>query len=86
MCSPSNASFINFNTVCSLALITSCNLNSRFLLRLHHPSILQSIITFNAKSLRKNLLFGCFFGLSTNSYLCFLYTGSQLSVMTSKFL
>ena len=32
------------------------------------------------------ILFGCFFGLSTNSYLCFLYTESYLFMMTGKFL
>ena len=78
--------FNDFNTVCSLVLITSCTLNPIFLLRLHDSSILQSIITFNTKSIGKNLLFGCFFGLSTNLYLCFLYTGSYLLVMTGKFL
>ena len=55
-------------------------------MRLHVSSVLQSIITFNDKSLRKNFLFGYFFGLFTNSYLCFLYTGSYLFVMTGNFL
>ena len=77
---------IDFNTVCYLVLITSCDLNPRFLFRLHDSSVLQSITTFNAKSLCKNLLFGCFFSLSSNSYLCFLYTWSCLIVMTGKFL
>ena len=65
------ANLLNFNTVCSLVLIASCKLHPKFLLRLHGSSVLQSIIIFNAKSIRKNFLFGCFIGLSTNSYLCF---------------
>ena len=77
---PSNASFIEFINVCSLVLITSWNLNPRFLLRLHDSSVLQSIIIFNAKSLRINLLFGCFIGSSVNSYLCFLHSSSHLFV------
>ena len=85
MFSPSSASFIEFITVCSLVLITSCIPNPRFLLRLHDSSVLQSMINFNAKSLRKNLLFGCFFGLSANSCLCFLNTESYLFLMTGKF-
>ena len=66
----------DFNTVCSLVLITSCNLYPRFLLSLHDSSVLRSIIAFSAKSLHKSLLLGRFFSLSTNSYMCFLYTGS----------
>ena len=83
--SPSNASFIEFITVYSLVLITSCNLNPRFLLRLHDLSVLQSIIIFNAKSLRINFLYDCFFGSSINSYLRFLYFSSNLFVTASKF-
>ena len=60
MFSPSNASYVEFLTVCSLVLTTSCNLSPRFLLRLYDTSVLQSIITFNAKSLRKNLLLVAF--------------------------
>ena len=71
--SPSNVSFIDFDTDCSLVLITSCKLNPKFILRLHDLFVLQPIITFNAKSLRKNLLFGCLFGWSTNSYPCFFF-------------
>ena len=52
--------FLLFVYFLSLLLITSCNLSPKFLLILHDSSVLQSIITFNAKSLRKNLLFGCF--------------------------
>ena len=79
-------SSIEFITVCSLVLMTSCNLNPRFLWRLHDSFVLQSIITYNAKLLRKNLLLGCFICLSTNSYLCFLYAGSYLFVMAGTFL
>ena len=85
MSSPSNASFTDFHTVRSLVLIP-CNLKPRFLLGLHNSPVLQSIITFNVKSLRKNLLLCCFFELSTSSYLFFLYTESYLFVMSGKFL
>ena len=64
---------LNFFIVCSLVLITSCNLNPKFFLRLHDLSVLQSVIIVNDKSLCKNLLFDCFIGLSTTSYLRFLY-------------
>ena len=47
--------------------------NPGFLLRLHDSSVLQSIIIFNAKSLRINLLFDCFVESSMNSYQRFLY-------------
>ena len=46
----------------------------------------QLIIIFNPKSIRKNLLFGCFIGSSTNSYLCFLYILLYLFVIAGKFL
>ena len=84
--SPSNESFIEFITVCSLVLITSCNVNPRFLLRLHDSSVLQSIIIFNAKSLPINLLYDCFISSSTNSYLCFLYILLYLFVTSGNFL
>ena len=86
MCCALNASFIEFNTACSLVLVTSCNLNPRFLLRLHDLSVLQSFIIFNAKSLRINLLFDCFIGPYINSYLCFLYSSSYLFVTAGQFL
>ena len=80
------ANLLNFNTVCSLVLMTSCKLHPKFLLRLHDSSVLQSIIIFNAKSIRRNFLFGCFIGLSTNSYLCFSYILLYLFVIAGKFL
>ena len=55
-------------------------------MRLHDLSVLQSIIIFNAKSLSKNLLFDCFIGLSTNSYLRFLYILLRQFVTADKFL
>ena len=67
----SNLSFIEFIIVCSLVLITSYILNPRFFLRLHDLSAPQSIIIFIAKSICKNVLFGCFTGLSINSCLLF---------------
>ena len=69
-----------------LVLITSHNVNSRFFLRLHDSSVLQFVIIFNAKSLRKNLLCGCFIDPSTNSHLRFLYILSYLFVIEDKFL
>ena len=82
--SPSNASFIEFITVCSLVLITSCNVNPSFLLKLHDFFVLQFIIIFNAKSLRINLLYGCFIGSSINSYLHFLYSSLHFLVAACK--
>ena len=64
--SPSNPSYISPNTVCCLELITSSGLSPDFLLNLQESTVPQSIITFNAKSLCKKILFGCFFGLSAN--------------------
>ena len=84
--SPSNAFFIEFITVCSLVLITSCNVNPRFLLRLHDSSVLQFIIIFNAKSLRINVLCDCFIDSSTNSHLCFLCILLYLLVIDNIFL
>ena len=67
--SPSNAYFIDFNTACLLVLITSCRLNPILFFKLHNSSVLRSIITFNAQSLRQNLLLGSSFGWSINPYL-----------------
>ena len=93
--SPSNASFIALITVCSLVLITSCILNPNVLKKLHDSSILQSIITFNAKSTLINLLCGCFFDLFNSDLffyivffysVFFLYSLSYLFVCAGKFL
>ena len=47
-------------------------------------SVQQPIIIFNAKSIRKNLLFGCVIGSSINSYLCCSYILSYFFVIAGK--
>ena len=57
-------------------LKTSCNLNPSLLLKLHASAFLQPVIIPIAIPPFKDILFGCFsFGLSINSYVCFLYFG-----------
>ena len=77
--------FIGFITVYSFVLITSCNANPKFLLRLHDSSVLQSIFIFNANLLRINLLFDWLIESSINSHLWLLYSSLYLFVAAAKF-
>ena len=86
MFSPSNDLFIFISTDCFLVKMTPYCLNPNLVLNLHAAVVLQSMITLVANSLSIKILLGCFFGSSTSSYLCFIWSERYFTLITCKIL
>ena len=71
MFSPSNELVIFGNTGCSFVKVISYCLNPNFVLNACVGVILQSVITLIDNFPSIKIVLGCFFGLSTSSYLFF---------------
>ena len=84
MFSPSNDLFIFISTDRFLVKMTPHCLNPNLVLNLHAAVVLQSMITLVANSLSIKILLGCFFGSSTSSYLCFIWSERYFTVITCK--
>ena len=80
---------INFSifvsNYCSLVELTSYCLNPNLVLNLCPAIVLQSMIVLTA-NLSIKILLSYFFGSSTNSYICFLWSQKYFLVVISKFL